>query len=527
MKKANREDVGSNSMDMISELPKHILQRILYFLSQKDAVRTSVLSKSWRNIWCTRPNLDLRGPYLSRNIKEFLTLVENTLQRYCDQRLSLEEFHLSIWLKKIWYHELVSLLEKWIPRLTNMGMKEFRLSICSKGNPRLFDLDLPPVVFEPESLQHLHVYGFKLDRKAIERIVLLKNLRSLHLEKVDIEDDEVFQKIISNGPSIETMRIENCEGSRNINVGNLRRLKDFHSSGFNLGEANRERCSFEISHQSIETIFITHGNLLFHKGAEFRFLDDLRLRGVRLLPDNLSSCKFPSLKRLFLDHCDGFEVIELFIDAPKIKSFEYRGGFVPSITFATALNEWDSHIYVRSTNASSSWWFIKLNELLMSLSQSNIRSLAIRYIYHPWNIVHEPQFVIPDKPVVVESVKLKCDDSTLFSPLLNGVFRICRPRNISDFVIVEWDMDVIECLWKIFMERESGDKDESFRGFWKRELEEVSMEIYDDNRKEWSPTHFSELRYYVQVKLIRARFALKWRENFNLPDFEPLHYSIN
>ncbi|EYU30194.1 hypothetical protein MIMGU_mgv1a025049mg, partial [Erythranthe guttata] len=464
-------------MDRISELPKHILQRVLYFLSQKDAVRTSVLSKSWRNIWCTRPNLDLR--------------------RYCDQRLSLEEFHLCIWLKKNWYQELVSLLEKWIPRLTNMGVKEFRLSICSEGHPIYYDLDLPCVVFEPESLQHLHVQRFKLDHKAVERIVLLKNLRSLRLQEINIEDEEVFQKIISNCPSIETMRIENCEGSRNINVGNLRRLKDFHSSGYNLGVANTERSCFEISHQSIESIFITHGNLLFHKGAEFRFLDDLRLRGVRLLPDNLSSCKFPSLKRLVLNYCDGFEVIELFIDAPKIKSFEYEGDFVPSITFATTLNEWDSHIFVRSADASSSWWFIKLNELLKSSSQSNIRSLAIRYKYRPWNIVHEPQFVIPDKPVVVESVKLKCDDSTLFSPLLNGVFHICRPRNICDFDIVAWDMDVIECLWKIFMERESGDKDEPLRRFWKRELEEVSIEIYDDNRKEWSPIHFSELRYYV------------------------------
>ncbi|EYU30192.1 hypothetical protein MIMGU_mgv1a020895mg, partial [Erythranthe guttata] len=463
----------SKSMDRISELPNDILQRILYFLSQEDAVRTSVLSKSWRDIWRTRPNLDFRGPFNLNDLKQkFLSLVENTLQRYCDHRLSLEEFHLHIWLDDFWYQKSVSLLEKWIPRLKNMGVKEFRLSICSEHYPRYTDLDLPCVVFEQESLRHLRVRRFKLDRKAVERIVLLNNLRSLHLQEINIEDEEVFQKIISNCPSIETMRIENCEGSRNINVDNLRRLKDFHSSGFNLGVANTERCSFEISHQSIETIFITYGNLLFHKGVEFRFLDVLRLHGVRLLPDNLSSCKFPSLKRLVLDHCDGFEVIELFIDAPKIKSFEYKGNFVPSITFVTTQNEWDSHIFVRSADASSSWWFIKLNELLKSLSQSNIRSLAIYYIYHPRNIVHEPQFVILDKPVVVESVKLKCDNSTLFSPLLNGVFRIFRPRNICDFDMVAWDMDVIECLWKIFMERESGDKDEPFRRFWKRELEE-------------------------------------------------------
>ncbi|EYU46858.1 hypothetical protein MIMGU_mgv1a017017mg [Erythranthe guttata] len=84
-------------VNRISDLPEGLLQRIFYFLSQEDAVRTSVLSKSWRYIWCTRPNFDLSEPNFKGNKHQFISAVENTLQRYTDPNgLSLEEFNLTL-----------------------------------------------------------------------------------------------------------------------------------------------------------------------------------------------------------------------------------------------------------------------------------------------------------------------------------------------------------------------------------------------------------------------------------------------
>ncbi|KAL7110854.1 hypothetical protein ACP275_05G052100 [Erythranthe tilingii] len=60
-------------MDMIFELPKVMLHRIPYFLSQEEAVRTLALSKSWRNIWCTRPNLDFSEDSFEGRKEEFLS----------------------------------------------------------------------------------------------------------------------------------------------------------------------------------------------------------------------------------------------------------------------------------------------------------------------------------------------------------------------------------------------------------------------------------------------------------------------
>ncbi|KAK1355626.1 FBD domain-containing protein [Heracleum sosnowskyi] len=43
--------------DRISVLPRNILETILCFLPIQDAVRTSILSRSWRHCWTTIPNL--------------------------------------------------------------------------------------------------------------------------------------------------------------------------------------------------------------------------------------------------------------------------------------------------------------------------------------------------------------------------------------------------------------------------------------------------------------------------------------
>ncbi|EYU30161.1 hypothetical protein MIMGU_mgv1a020306mg, partial [Erythranthe guttata] len=314
-------------MDKISELPEEILQRILYFLSQKEAIRTSVLSKSWRNIWCTRPNLDFSDDTFKGNKQQFLSVVDTTLRRYCDQRLRVDEFSLHI-LLRVLDHESVSLLEKWIRALAVMGVKKLRLSNSWERISGV--VDLPSVVFEAESLQDLRVEGFILGRMGIERIVLFKHLTSLCLKRVYIEDD-VFETIISNCPSIETLEVNECERLKNIKANRLHNLKYFTFS-----KLGAEDCSIniEIHPPSLETIKINNGNPWSYGGGYFRNLKDLYLWCVAASLDHLSSCKFPSLECLKILSCNGLKGINLFIDAPKINMFAYGGSFIPSISFA-------------------------------------------------------------------------------------------------------------------------------------------------------------------------------------------------
>ncbi|EYU30160.1 hypothetical protein MIMGU_mgv1a023705mg, partial [Erythranthe guttata] len=279
MEKVKAEVNSNNSTDRISELPEDILQRILYFVSQDDAVRTSVLSKSWRNIWCTRPNLDFSDNTFKGNNQQFLSVVDTTLQRYCDQRLRVEEFHLRIFLREM-DHEFVSLLEKWIRAPTVTGMKKLRFS--NGSGHFLGSVDLPSVVFEVESLQDLHVESFVLGRETIERIVVFKHLRSLCLEQVRIKDD-VFETIISNCPSIETLVVNQCKRLKKIKVNHLHNLKKFSFS------KRRVDCSIEIHPPSLVTVNISDNIWLHDGGGYFRNLNSLRLWRVKSSLEHLSS----------------------------------------------------------------------------------------------------------------------------------------------------------------------------------------------------------------------------------------------
>ncbi|EYU30185.1 hypothetical protein MIMGU_mgv1a023924mg, partial [Erythranthe guttata] len=344
-------------------------------------------------------------------------------------------------------HESATHLENWIRRLANMGTKEFYLSIRPKYYKRYRDkneyaINLPSVVFEAESLRGLRVVRYKMDTKDKNNNnnnnckILSKHLKRLHLEKVII-DDETFQHIISGCPLIETMSLESCKGLKNIKVSGLCKLKKFVIHNY---------CGIEIHDApSLEIIKISSGKISFHE-SDFRSLNILSLFGVELRV--FSSCKFPSLKRLVLTYCYGFEDDRLFIDAPNIIYFRYQGDFIPSISFAPTSNEWDSIILIpyefkirgNINEDSSCAWFLKLHELLESLSQSkivlDIEQCSMNIDQHL--VVGDENDYSSNKLVVVEKLNLSGPLNSSPSTLLNLLLRICRPRIIGDYA---WNVD--------------------------------------------------------------------------------------
>ncbi|KAL9145561.1 hypothetical protein ABFS82_13G052300 [Erythranthe guttata] len=508
-------------MDRISELPNDVLRKILYFLSQKEATRTSVLSKQWRYIWCTRPNLDFTYTPPSRedgyyyrvrgrnreNKKKFLTIVDNTLQRYHDQDVCVEEFHLSTSLGNLDY-ESVPFLEKWSPVLKNTGTKKFHLSILSEHCPGR--VELPPVVFGSESLQLLHVERFLLDEKSIERLVPLKHLKSLTLQRVSIKDEVILRKIISNCPSIEILDVHGILSFKRLKVVNdLRSLKKLKFYFDLLGrKSDEELCSIEIHHPSLETINISNG--------------------VESSLCHLSSCEFPSLENLEFFYCDGLKGIRVFIDAPNMVYFEYSGNFVPSISIATFSKEWESCICISCTPSNEvPLFFVQLKEMLELLSQSKIYLDVDRLPYSNNYIIPENNIHINgrdgDKYVVVENLNILFL-SYSFPSSLNGFLSICRPRYVGEFPYYDnegdsWAMEVTERLWKILTEEKEAREDnknlDQFKNnelWWFRDLEEVKLEVCHSNRDEWHATTLSELPNCDRSEFDRTRFALKWRE---------------
>ncbi|KAL3634860.1 hypothetical protein CASFOL_021914 [Castilleja foliolosa] len=517
------DDGSAITIDRLSQLPQPILHSILSLLSQKDAIRTSVLSKSWRYLWHGCFNVEFRDDdYRSDRNKEFWSFLDKTLQRYLDQNLSLQKFLVSV------YFEVdVVLLQKWIPLLImNMGVRSFNLLFYGNTKDRDFPLPLL-VVFQSESLVELNLQWLNLTTlKSIDN-VMLNNLQTLRLRAVDITD-EMFEKIISGCPLIENLDLIFCIGLKSIKLRKHCKIKNF--SCITIYEI-----IIEIENpQILESVQIHEYRDWFfrNRNTHFPHLKSLNLHSVQLPEtfDNFSSF-FPCLNELILDSFPGLKEFRLssssikrltirtdrinpgkrikaFIDTPNILYFEYSGhGFLPSIKFTTTSNEWKSQITLcyrlePSDNDATSW-FLKLNKLLNALSQSHITLTLAPYEYKKLHI--NDSYGGFYKPVVVEHLKLwGC--SCLDPAILNCFFKIFRPcyiqmgNGLIKFNLAEYISKLIP--------------DETVRYFWLQDLEEVSIEVWKKKAKEWHCVEMTSLPALCSQQQIR--FRLTWKEQFSL-----------
>ncbi|KAK6161537.1 hypothetical protein DH2020_004918 [Rehmannia glutinosa] len=515
-------------MDRISNLPQPILHHILSFLSQREAIQTCVLSKSWRYRGSTRPYFEFRERCFNADKETFLSVMDKILHRYHDQKISVQKFLVEMSMVD---SESISFLEKWIPLvILNKGVNTFILNFLSYTSAHFA---LPSIVYKAEFLKELNLKRCKLSQLNPLDEVLFKHLQKLSLTYVYIAD-ETFEKIMSSCPLIEYVNLEGCEGLKNIKVNKAHKLKNFDFDDYLISK-EEDGLSIEIDAPTIESISIMGRTNWFHHHKNFPYLKYLHLENVRLSTKSFDNFSFdyPCLEELELLFCHGFEEFRLLsrsikhltiavdrsikaaIDATNILHFGFISNFLPSISFRTTSSKWKSRIHLMDYvdvhyDASSS--FLKLNELVKALSRSEI-SLHIED--HP--------LVVPDtytgfnKPVVVENLIFGGHSSSSFPTFLNCLFHICRPKKIGDesFLVeeIEWereDEQRAEFLCKnLLMEREMR------RYFWQQDLEEVSMEAFDRNGRKWHPVQGTSLPECAlpnnQLKQ-NLRFRLKWRE---------------
>ncbi|KAL3634994.1 hypothetical protein CASFOL_022048 [Castilleja foliolosa] len=519
-RRESEDDNGSAiTTDRLSRFPQPVLHNLLSLLPQKDAVRTSVLSKSWRYLWYGRLNLEFRDDdYRFARRNQFWSFLDKTLQRYIDQNLSLQKF-----LVDICHYEVdFVLLQKWIPVLIiNMGISSFTLiSYCTKLFP------LPLLVFQSESLVELHLKRCDLNTlKSIDN-VMLNNLQTLRLHSVDITD-EIFEKIISSCPLIENLDLVMCNGLYSIKLHKHHKIKSFCCFVNDSGIINIE------DPHPLESVRIHNCRNWFfhHKNMHFPHLKSLQLYSVRLSAktfDKFSSF-FPCVSELILHSCDDFKELHLlsssikrltirtqtnlknrikaFIDTPNILYFQYSGhGFLPSIKFTTTSNEWASHISVgyklkRSDN-DATLWFLKLNNLLKALSQSHI-TLNLNLSHGMCQKLHiNDSYGGFYKPVVVKEFKLlQCLSPPSDPPIFKCFFRICRPRYIH---IEESSSNELVKFMCNLIPKEKGSYS------WLQDLEEVSIELREKIEDEWHWVQSTSLPEPPNRPPIR--FQLTWRE---------------
>ncbi|KAL3634902.1 hypothetical protein CASFOL_021956 [Castilleja foliolosa] len=521
-KRREDDDDGSAvTTDRLSQLPQPVLHNILSLLPQRDAIRTCVLSKSWRYLWHGRFIVEFWEPYNRFTTKnEFWPFLDKTLQRYLDQNLSLQKF-----LVYIIYEVDFVLLQKWIPLvIMNMGVRSLTLNLSWSTKAYL---PLPLVVFQSESLVELHLTLCDLNTLKSTDNIMLNNLQTLRLHYVDITD-EIFEKIISGCPLIENLDMFKCIGLKSIKFHKHHNLKYIDCS---VNVPLVIEFDDPLPLESVRIQNFSRDWFLSHKNMQFPHLKSLDLYRVQLpahIFDNFSSF-FPCLNELSLNECKGLKEflllsssikrlilkmdqrdrIKAFIDTPNILYFEYSGrDFLPSIEFATTSNEWASHISVwykleRSDNDATSW-FLKLNKLLIALSQSHITLKIIRSNNDTLHIKDSDGRLY--KPVVLDHLRLlECLPSSSDPAILNCFLRICRPW----YIYVDLYGDVrAKCNFAEYISKLIPDETGCF---WLQDLEEVSIEVWDIKAEEWNCVELTSLQA-MHNNQHQIRFRLTWKE---------------
>ncbi|XP_073275613.1 F-box/FBD/LRR-repeat protein At1g13570-like [Primulina huaijiensis] len=212
MKQREPPDVPSNvktNVEKIGHLPGHIIDKILSYLSLRDAVRTSVLSTKWRYKWVTLPCLVFDNQSVLVSTQD-QTLIKNKLVSIVDHVLLLHNGPIHKF--KLSHRDLqgVSDIDKWILFLSRGSVKEFILEIW-KGNR----YKLPSSVYSCQKLVHLELFNCLLMPPS--SFVGFKSLKSLDLQHITMEQS-AFEYMISSCPLLERLTLMNFDGFALLNI---------------------------------------------------------------------------------------------------------------------------------------------------------------------------------------------------------------------------------------------------------------------------------------------------------------------
>lgn len=196
-------------LDKISNLPGHIIDKILSLLSIRDAVRMSVLSSKWRFKWVTLPYLVFDNQCVSISSQD-QTLVKNKLVNIIDHVLLLHtgpihKFRLS-------HRDFLggSDIDRWILYLSRTPIREFILEIW-KGQ----HYKLPSCLYNCQSLIHLELFNSLL--KPPPTFKGFTSLKSLDLQHIIMAQD-AFENLISSCPLLEKFTLMNFDGFTHLNI---------------------------------------------------------------------------------------------------------------------------------------------------------------------------------------------------------------------------------------------------------------------------------------------------------------------
>ncbi|KAL5708631.1 hypothetical protein ACHQM5_019403 [Ranunculus cassubicifolius] len=206
-------------VDIISNLPEAIRNYIVSFLPMDDAIRTSILSKPWRNVCSSLSNLDF-DQQLFEEMSSKKTGFKETICQLIDHRdgSNVQSFKLSI---DVVDDSIVPYIHLWISYVVKHNVRELRLLVRS-GNLA----SLPCSLFTSTTLTVLCLSDIGLE---LPSVVVFPLLKMLDLQRIKWSDENETNQLISNCPLLETLVLIHCSWNTInlliVSAPNLKRLR--------------------------------------------------------------------------------------------------------------------------------------------------------------------------------------------------------------------------------------------------------------------------------------------------------------
>ncbi|CAK9175527.1 unnamed protein product [Ilex paraguariensis] len=187
--------------DRISNLPNSLIGHILSFLPTKCAVRTSILSTKWKQMWTLISNLDFDSSQISHPPQSNADQCEKSFVKFVYRVLlllkvsSVNKFRLS-------YSGTSVNVNDWVSAALSRNGREIDLSL----NVGWSDL-LPSDLFTCNTLVILKLRFVAL---SVPNLVCLQSLKTLHLESAEFRDDESRKRLFCSCPMLEDLVLIYC-----------------------------------------------------------------------------------------------------------------------------------------------------------------------------------------------------------------------------------------------------------------------------------------------------------------------------
>ncbi|XP_023635365.1 putative F-box protein At5g38390 [Capsella rubella] len=180
-------------MDLISDLPDGVLCHILSFLTTKEAALTSVVCKSWRNLFAFSPTLHIDYCDFGQSFMEF---VDRVMALQGDSPI-----------KKVYLGGRgcidMDRVNGWIQNVMVRGVSEIVLSIVDVRRSADYDNHMFPKVFKNKKLVKLGL-GYWFDICLMDESIFLPALKTLVLESVRVSAD-TFEILLHALPALEEL----------------------------------------------------------------------------------------------------------------------------------------------------------------------------------------------------------------------------------------------------------------------------------------------------------------------------------